>query len=249
MKRVLIALANNVIVNQLSISLGLDQRVANRLKNWSNAKVDPAKSLQENVGFSHKPQIEAAIERVHQRIQKVFTDHCSGGPILDVGCGVGLYLSDFEPGAELFGVDLSRGFIERARDRLPGGSFQTGNYLDIQFPKQFGFIYSVGVLQYVPPSQIDRFIAKLESDLRPGGVFLLQYPHALSWLDCHFSDLSCVQYSPRYIEDRVRKRFKILAHMHAFDERPLDFAYDKTRYDPDMKRSFRNGAILVAQKR
>ncbi|MDD1675972.1 MAG: methyltransferase domain-containing protein, partial [Methanomicrobiales archaeon] len=58
-----------------------------------------------------------------QVLQSLDTD----GPLLDIGCGTGLFLSRYVSfGGEAVGIDLSQGMIARARERLPECDFLVG---------------------------------------------------------------------------------------------------------------------------
>jgi SAM-dependent methyltransferase len=248
MKFLIRSLLNNALVNRFFILFGLDYKTSQFRNHWANTVIDPNKSLQINMGFSERPEIELALARVHNTIRKVYDRNCAGGAVLDVGCGVGLYLSDFPDGIDCHGIDVSEDFINVARQRLPKAHLRHGDYLDMDFEQQFTLIYSISVLQYIPPSRLSTLVDKVKSNLVPGGILLVQYPHALSPMDCTYPDLAYIQYSPIFIEKIFSPHFEIVSHTHCFDGRNLKFDYDDIRYDLEMSRSFRNGAILVCKK-
>ena len=67
----------------------------------------------------HVPGYEAALERI---------DLESGQRVLDIGCGVGVFLGLVaERGAEPFGIDASEALIELARTRVPAADLRVGD--------------------------------------------------------------------------------------------------------------------------
>src|SRR5688500_4267264 len=216
--------------------------------NWSKVKIDQSKTLQENVEFSHEQNVQEAIDRVHASLRSVAAE-IRPATVLDIGCGVGLYLDDFETGVAKHGTDLSADFIREAKARIPEGVFMTGDFMTLQMGARYDLIYSISVLEYIPPSQLNAFFARIAMLLNPGGVVFIQYPHALSGWQTLYPDLSYIQYSPRKIVTAARAHFDIIASRHSYDNRALDCRYDNLRYDPDREKSFRNGALLIARKK
>jgi ubiquinone/menaquinone biosynthesis C-methylase UbiE len=98
---------------------------------------------------------------------------------LDVGCGTGaaagMVHSRF---AAFYGVDSSRGMIERARQRsLPGVSFQTSDGEALPFEKNFfDFIYSMSLFHHVSPAHRSRTLREMVRVLKPGGwIFTFEH--------------------------------------------------------------------------
>ena len=250
MRKLILFLMNNMITNRILIAFGKDDLIKKYSANWSKTKLDKDKSLQENVGFSHEKEVQQSIDAVHQKIQEVYQSYCSSeGSVLDIGCGVGLYLQDFPDGTPLAGSDLSEDFINKGKELLPQADLRLGDFMELSFNDPFKMIFSVSVMQYIPPSKILRFFDKIYANLETGGIMMIQYPHALSNRDCYYPDLSYVQYSPQKISRCAsRSGFKILSHVHSYDARDLNFKFDTKRYDPDQSKSFRNGAFIICQK-
>jgi SAM-dependent methyltransferase len=241
---------NSRVVGPLLVAFGLDYVASRFRNNWAGKKLDATKSLQQNMGFSHLPEVQDALGLVHSQIQAAYRTLCGNGAVLDVGCGVGLYLSDFPDGTDCHGIDVSADFVAAAKVRLPHASILQGDYLATSFLRRFGFIYSVGVLQYIPPSRIRALAGKLKADLEPGGVAALHYPHALSEMDCRKADLTYVLYSPNFLAREFGKAgFEVVSHVHAFDGRGMDVDFDTSRYDAEMARSVRNSALLVVRRK
>jgi cyclopropane fatty-acyl-phospholipid synthase-like methyltransferase len=239
---------NNVITNRFLIWIAKDRFIKRFGNDWSKYKLDQNKSLQENVGFSHTPEVDLAVQKVHEYIDEVEKKFLnSGDKVLDIGCGVGLYLSKFS-GKELFGTDINAQFIHACKTTLPKATLYHEDYLKLNFGNiKFDFIYSVSVIEYIPPSEIELFFDKVFSDLNTDGIIAIQYPHALSWRDKYYSDLSYISYLPNKIEDYLKGKFQILLHEHSFDQRKIS-GIDNKRYGKSGQRNFCNGMMVVAKK-
>jgi len=249
MKSIAFKILNNAAVNRILIFLRIDHIALKFKNNWSLVKLDHQKTLQQNMGFSEKKEIQEVLDIIHGKIKHIYAQYCTGGPVLDIGCGVGLYLSDFADSVVRHGVDVSGDFLETARKRLPAATFHHGDYLQIDPGITFQMIYSVGVMQYIPPSRIPSLFTKIGKDLQSKGIVLIQYPHATSLGDCLYPDLTYVQYSPMFVEKALSEHFDILSHRHSYDDRVLDFKFDPVKYDPEMGKSFRNCGIIIGMKR
>jgi trans-aconitate methyltransferase len=97
---------------------------------------------------------------------------------IDFGCGVGRLtraLRAYFP--ECYGVDISQGMLERARELTPECQFRLANDLR-GFPAQHAdLIYSSMVLQHQPNSrQAAALIADMVRVLAPGGLLVFQMP-------------------------------------------------------------------------
>lgn len=241
---------NNLIINRFLIWLGKDNIIKKYKANWSITKIDKSKTLQENVGFSNQKDIQLAIEKVHDKLQLTFRSECSAkGSVLDIGCGVGLYLKDFPEEISVVGTDLSPDFIDEAKNLLPNGQFFAEDYMNVRFEKKFKMVFSISVLEYISPSNLPAFFKKINQDLENDGIVFIQYPHALNNKACWYPDLSYIHYSPIVVENAIISAgFEVLSHSHSFDDRELNFKFDKKRYDPENENSFKNGAIIVARK-
>jgi SAM-dependent methyltransferase len=247
MRKLLLFFMNNIVVNRFLILAGKDNFIKKYTNNWSRVRINKSKSLQENVGFSHSAEVDQAVKKIHDYV----TEAAAGLPpekkILDIGCGVGLYLRDFE-NARLYGTDLSEDFLAQCRQLVPQATLVRGDYLDIKFEKKFfDMIYSISVIEYIPPSGIRGFFEKIHSELTDNGVMLIQYPHALSVWDKLYSDLSYVSYLPGHLEKLIEGKFSIIKHEHSFDGRKIK-GIDAKRYGDGESRNFCNGMILVAKK-
>jgi SAM-dependent methyltransferase len=244
----LVRILNNRWVNRFWIALGCEAFIQNLVSNWRKARFNDSRSLQENVGFSHNNDVDEAIAKVHREIKLIDEKYLKPGDrVLDIGCGVGLYLRDFADRV-LFGTDLSADFIRKCGAVVPNAKLIHGNYLHINFePGYFDLIYSVSVLQYIPPSGLKRFFDKISHELKEGGILIIQYPHALSTNDAQYADLAYVSYTPERIESALDGKFSILSHRQSYDGRHVN-GVDKKNYGETGRRDFRNGMLVVARK-
>jgi cyclopropane fatty-acyl-phospholipid synthase-like methyltransferase len=246
-------LLNNFILNFLIRSFGLEKAIYHRSNPYLHFKVDPKKSTQENAGYSDRPEINEVVERTKQDLRNTVSELCKqDAQILDIGCGPGQYLSLFkETKIRLQGTDISLEMISECRKNIPEAQYTAGDFMQLNFKNKFDLIYCIGVLVYIPRTEIKTFFKKVHSLLEPGGIFYLNYPHALSLLDTLFNDLSYIQYSPSFIEKCSAPYFEILKHEHAVDGRKIT-DYDRRPYkslNPSTDRTYRNSSLLVIRKR
>lgn len=106
--------------------------------------------------------------------------HC--GPrrplrLLDVGCGLGSFLEHMSgvPGWDLSGCDVNADAIRAVRKRLPGVALAEAPATAEPFPAaSFDVVTALDVVEHVPDT---RAVARaVESQLRPGGLFVLVVP-------------------------------------------------------------------------
>jgi ubiquinone/menaquinone biosynthesis C-methylase UbiE len=98
-----------------------------------------------------------------------------GGPVADVGCGPGrmsAYLQSL--GIDSFGVDLSPGMIEVARELYPEISFSVGSLhrLEVGDEALAGVLAWYSII-HTPVDELDAVFTEFRRVLRPGGYLLL----------------------------------------------------------------------------
>lgn len=248
LSRLLFALTNNVVVNNIFITLGLDKWMISKLGIYRRIRLNESLTPQEMAGFSARREVQEAIDKTHRDLQHTVQKYLpEGGRVLDIGCGAGAYLKDFDKRYTLYGIDLHQQMIRRGRQELPQATFIEEDFMRHDFDTTFNLIYSVSVLEFIPPSRLKAFFRKIHLLLEEDGILFLHYPHALRYLDTWFPDLYYIEYSPADVEEAVRKGYEILKHEHGFDGRTVDI-YDRAPYEPG-NRTFKNGYLLIARKK
>jgi cyclopropane fatty-acyl-phospholipid synthase-like methyltransferase len=249
---------NNTVTNQLLVLLSLDhlpKKILNR-NDWTKWQYHEDKTFQENVGFSHIPAIQKLVDEAHAKLVEFCRQHLqAGNAVLDIGCGTGLYLQSISKnGYELYGVDMNKRFLEKTAEHLPYAQLAQAHYLDdFIAPVKFNLICSFSMLEYVEPSNLKNFFRKISDDLKPSGYVFILYPHALSFYDLLYPDITYVNHSPRRLGKAVSEKFNVIAHHHFYDGRKINW-YDSQHYffpDGTNKRldTIENNSLLILQKK
>lgn len=104
--------------------------------------------------------------------------YARGRRVLEAGCGTGLLLERVDRiAAQSVGVDLSRGMLERARQR--GLTVVQGSVTALPFADaSFDTVYSMKVLAHVP--DIDTALREMTRVTKPGGHLVLEFYNRLS---------------------------------------------------------------------
>lgn len=99
----------------------------------------------------------------------------SGGRLLDVGCGIGLFLKTMSPPFEQWGMDLSEYAVAQCRERLPQAHLAVASLSDgIPFDEQFDVISAINIFEHLD-RPLDAALVVRES-LRPGGLLVAHLP-------------------------------------------------------------------------
>ncbi|MGE3779155.1 MAG: class I SAM-dependent methyltransferase [Pirellulaceae bacterium] len=107
--------------------------------------------------------------------------------VLDAGCGTGENLrlcAERLPGARLAGFDVSQRALEYARRKVPRAELQVGDVTaapPIPLGREYDVILSLDVLQITGLAPAAEGMRVLTSQLRPGGLLILNLP-AYQWL-------------------------------------------------------------------
>lgn len=104
------------------------------------------------------------------------------GPILDIGCGFGLFAAYFgqtQPGRAITGVDPDSRRIAMARrvcERigLEQHRFHVGDARDASLTGPFAGAYVLDVMHHIPHADQERLLARLHDLLAPRGVLVLK---------------------------------------------------------------------------
>ncbi|MFJ3583087.1 class I SAM-dependent methyltransferase [Streptomyces sp. NPDC090127] len=99
------------------------------------------------------------------------------GPLGDLGCGTGRMTAHLKAlGADVFGIDLSPGMIEVARDAHPGLRFEVGSMAALDLPDaSLGGVLSWFSTVHAPEDELAVFFAEYERVLAPGGLLCLGF--------------------------------------------------------------------------
>ena len=118
----------------------------------------------------HKPLDRQLLDRFALSVREA-------GLACDMGCGPGhvaRYLR--EQGAEVCGVDLSFGMIERARRLNPGIEFQQGDMLALDVANgTWAGIAAFYSIIHIPRGEVVRALCELKRVLGMGGLLLLAF--------------------------------------------------------------------------
>ncbi|WP_459192265.1 class I SAM-dependent methyltransferase [Halosimplex sp. J119] len=95
--------------------------------------------------------------------------------VLDVGCGPGWESEAFaEAGFAAVSFDLTRRFLEQARDRVPDGTVARGDMRALPFADDaFDGLWACASLLHVPEAEVPPTVAAFERVLADGGVALV----------------------------------------------------------------------------
>lgn len=241
-------LTNNIVFNNLLIGLRLDEWMVSKFGIYKRIRINRNLSAQEMAGFSRRADVQEAIDKAHADLEETVKNNLKkGDKILDIGSGAGAYLKAFANDYEAVGIDLNKDMIEAGKINVPDAKFILDDFLSHEFNQTFNLIYSVSVLEFIPPSKLPLFFRKVFDLLAPGGIFYLNYPPAISSKALYYPDLYYIEYSPLKIEKTALKnKFTINKHEHAFDGRKIT-TFDSQPYFPGT-RTFKNGYLLIASR-
>jgi SAM-dependent methyltransferase len=100
-----------------------------------------------------------------------------GFSVLELGCGPGSAASELWAGRRYVGVDLSRGQLSIARERVPEATFVLGDLTSIVFrPESFDAVVAFYVFMHVPRADVAPTFPRIFDWLRPGGRLMLTLP-------------------------------------------------------------------------
>ena len=247
LSRIFFLITNNILFNNILIALKMDAWWLSKLGMYKRIRLDRSKSAQEMAGFSTRAEVQEAIDKTHADLIATAQKYLqSGDTVLDIGCGAGAYLQHFSEKYKAYGIDLNIDMIEVGEKNLPNAVFIYDDFIKHNFTRQFNFIYSISVLEFIAPGNLENFLKKVHQLLAPGGIFFLHYPHALNRKSLLFPDLYYIEYSPVEIDRKVKRYFHIISHQQGYDGRAM-VTYDQHAYG-NGTRTFKNGFLLIAQK-
>lgn len=97
------------------------------------------------------------------------------GALLDVGCGIGMFLQTMAAEFDLYGVDISDFAIKKCHERLPSAHLAVGSLIEgLPFERTFDVISAINVMEHLEEPLAAAKIVR--SRLRPGGLFVTHLP-------------------------------------------------------------------------
>ncbi len=120
--------------------------------------------------LDHKPRDRQLLDQFAKQV-------LGKGRVLDLGCGpgqIGRYLRD--QGVDAFGIDLSPGMVELARQTHPGMEFQQGDMRALPLPDNaLAGIAAFYSIIHIRRADVTTVLEELRRVLQPGGVLLLSF--------------------------------------------------------------------------
>jgi ubiquinone/menaquinone biosynthesis C-methylase UbiE len=162
--------------------------LTNAIRNYWNEHIHDLKIANNPVGSAEFFQeLETyRFNKLHYLPQVVDFAAYKNQSLLEIGCGVGIDLTQFaKAGAIVTGVDLSETAVRLAQQNFKQrgltADFHVMNGEALQFDDNvFDVIYAHGVLQYTADPQ--QMVSELTRVLRPGGRAILMVYNTYSWL-------------------------------------------------------------------
>ncbi|HLP51917.1 MAG TPA: class I SAM-dependent methyltransferase [Chitinophagales bacterium] len=250
-------LLNNPATNWILIATGYDYlpKVVLQKNNYQTRKYLDALTPHENVGYSLRPEIQKLVNGAQSKLKKFANEHLlPGQAILDIGCGAGLYLKEFNDAPfELYGIDLNEAFLAQAKAVAPKAHLVNANYITgFNAPRKFDLICSFSVTMYIEPSRMKLFFDKMYNDLNPGGYIFIQYSQAMLFSDLFYPELTYIKYSPHRIDKLAAQKFITVKHEHFYHGHKAKWYDGKHYYFPDGTNTrldtLENSFLLVLQK-
>jgi len=139
--------------------------------------------------------------------------------ILEIGCGTGNYLSLLEmlTKAEVWGLDSSKGMLEKAREKTKTATLVQGDALELsEIPDgTFDLVYMVDVIHHI--KDIGKMFQNIHRVLKAGGrihIFSDSYQHIRNRLTTKYfpetldAELSRYQDAPELMESLSQNSFR-----------------------------------------
>jgi 2-polyprenyl-3-methyl-5-hydroxy-6-metoxy-1,4-benzoquinol methylase len=145
-----------------------------------------------------------------------------GGRLLDVGCGLGLFLETMRGEFELFGIDLSEYAIGQAGQRLAGARLTVASLTDgLPFDETFDVVTAINIYEHLedPGAGLDA----VRSALRQGGLLVAHLPTIGNRVQARLYAGSYAA-DPTHIYRPSGRQFSALAERHGFATVSYSFA-------------------------
>lgn len=156
----------------------------------------------------------------------VFVNGLAGGRLLDIGCGLGFFLSGVEDNWERHGTELSEFAAERAGQ---WGTIHVGELSDIAFPDgHFDAVVCHHVIEHVPEPAV--FLKEIYRILKSGGALVLGTPDFDSGCARRFGDRYRMLHDPTHVSLFSADSMRRFLRDNGFDIRHVDFPFFQSRY-------------------
>lgn len=132
--------------------------------------------------FAFEARMRGSAELIRER-QSVYVDEFrAAGPVLDIGCGRGEFLSLLRgAGVEVRGIDVDGDMVARCRDEgLEVEHADALLHLESLDDGSLGGIFCAHVLEHFAPPALFRVLELAALKLRPSGLFVAETPNPLS---------------------------------------------------------------------
>jgi ubiquinone/menaquinone biosynthesis C-methylase UbiE len=95
-----------------------------------------------------------------------------GKKILEIGCGTGRDAKELiNLNFDYTGVDASEGMIKIAREQVPNGNFDLGDFYNLDFQNEtFDGFWAAASFLHVPKNDIDKVLSEAKRILKTNGV-------------------------------------------------------------------------------
>jgi len=94
--------------------------------------------------------------------------------LLELGCALGLFLAVLNPEWDLYGIDISKFGIQKAKESLPEARVEVWDGTTVPFEGQFKVIVSFDVLEHI--LDLKTISSTIYSKLEAGGHFIFVVP-------------------------------------------------------------------------
>lgn len=123
---------------------------------------------------------KGVVDRVRDSfIRRQVLRRVPGGRLLDVGCGLGLFLEAMQPEFAPYGVDISDYAVAECARRLPQSHVRVASLLDGlpddgSFAGEFDVITAINIVEHLEDPWAG--VAAVRERLRTGGLFVVHLP-------------------------------------------------------------------------
>jgi SAM-dependent methyltransferase len=116
-----------------------------------------------------------AIGQTHRAfVERFLAELPPDGRVLDAACGTGKYFGMvLESGRSVLGVDHTREYLDRARQKHPEAATERHDLQDLPFDGRFDGVLCVDAMEFVPPEDWPLVLERFHRALRPGGWLYL----------------------------------------------------------------------------